>query len=206
MRAPARWAASVRACHVVQGAGAVVDVAEHEDGGVGVQVGFDLVALDGADGVAGFEELGEAVGDVEVGGEVAGLGQDGAAVGAEVEAGGEQFVEVDGGGVGGEHRVRGGAQEAGELVADALGLVDPVGVVPGADEAPAPLVFDGLGEAGWGGAREGAEGVAVQVEDFGREDELVAEGGEGVLGVELLQVGAGDGGHLGPGGWGRTPV
>ena len=70
-------------------------------------------------------------------------------------------------------------------VADPGRGLPPAGVVPARDEVVAPLavhdVGDDLGDAG----RQGPEGVAVEVDDPGRETEAAAQVGGGVEGVEL---------------------
>ena len=55
-------------CHVVHGAGVVVDVGEKDDGGVFVDGGGDFSWFDEAQFVAATEERVQALGDVEVGG------------------------------------------------------------------------------------------------------------------------------------------
>jgi len=78
-----------------------------------------------------------------------------------------------------------------EEVADPLRQVEPR-LVPGPDQAVAPLALDDVVEAGHGGLGEAAEGVAVEVDEvFVGDDEPVAEGGQGVGGVSVLGFGAG---------------
>jgi hypothetical protein len=89
-----------------------------------------------------------------------------------------------------------------EEVADSLRKVEPR-LVPGADQAVAPLVLDDVLKPGQGGFGEPAEGVAVEVDEVVvGDDEAGAERGERVGGVAAAGVRAGEVDCLGCGRWG----
>ena len=170
----------------VHAAAAVVDVGEHQHGDLVVQGFIDARTVDQSE----IETVrrGDAFGHVEIGREVAALGEDDAArrrVGAlQRDRGAERLEAVDRGRIADAHLARPGADQRRDLVADAARQVDPAGAVPAADEALAPLALGDFGEARRGPARQGAERVAVEVDDALGQDELVAQRGERVGAVE----------------------
>ena len=76
-----------------------------------------------------------------------------------------------------------GADQAGDLVADAARRADPVAVVPAADQARAPFGGDDVLDALSGGARQRAERVAIEVHDVRRQVEAIAEGPQRIASV-----------------------
>jgi hypothetical protein len=128
---------------------------------------------------------------IEVGGEVPRLGQDRPTPRSQRHRARQQLEEVHRGGVGRHHLVRLGADQRGDLAADPLRRLDPVGGVPAAHHALAPLLRDHLGQPRRGGFRQGAQGVAVEVEGVGRDDEVVAEVRQRVLVVQAFRLAAG---------------
>jgi hypothetical protein len=76
---------------------------------------------------------------VQVRRKVTGLRQHDAAVGADRERRADQLVEVDRGAVADDHLVGARSDQLRKFRADALGSVDPVVVVPAADQALAPF-------------------------------------------------------------------
>jgi hypothetical protein len=91
--------------HVVQRAGAVVDLGEHQHRHVGLQALQHLVRLDQLERAAALAAQG--LGDVQVGGEVAAFADHHAAravlLPGDGQRGRQRLVEVDRGGVGGHH-------------------------------------------------------------------------------------------------------
>ena len=85
--------------HVPHPPGAVVDVADGQDGGVLAQRCLEALLGGGAKARPGL--LGQGLQHVEVGGELLGVGQDHRPTRAQIEGGGGGLVEVDGGGVAG---------------------------------------------------------------------------------------------------------
>ena len=116
-----------------------------------------------------------AVDDVEIAREVAGLGQHLAARGPRGERDIDELEQVRGGGIGDDDLARRGADQAGDLVADPAGCADPVAIVPAADQPDTPFLGDDVRDALAGGARQRAEGVAVEVDDVRRQVEALAE-------------------------------
>ena len=147
---------------------------------------------DAGDHVGGGDPLDDEAGvarrgirDVEVGGEGVGVGEDDPPARAHPGGRDDRLVEVDRRGVGAHDLAGRRPDEGADAVADPGGGLPPAGVVPARDEVVAPLavhdVGDDLGDAG----RQGAEGVAVEVDDPGREPEAAAQVGGRVEGVEL---------------------
>ena len=81
-----------------------------------------------------------------------------------------------------------GAMSAGHAARE----LDPAVRVPAPDEVASPLALDDVAEPLRGPAGQRAERVAVEVDDALGQDELLAQGGEIVCGVERLGVGAGE--------------
>ena len=151
--------------HVVHGAGAVVDMGEHQHRQVLVQVLCNLVRLHKHQRVAALGA--QAFGDVQVGRKVAALAQHHAAVGTvgmrNGQRGGQHFVEVDRRGVGGHHFTGPGANQRRNPVPQALGQVKPTRRVPGTNQALTPFLAHHLGGADGGRFGAHAQRVAIQI-------------------------------------------
>ncbi len=187
--------------HVVDAAAAVVHVRERQRGDV-----VAAAARQPRGDVPGVQQLQppavltrQRVGDVEVGGEVLGLGDDDAALPARIplarqpQRGTQHLVQVDRGRVGHHQLARSGPHQARDLVAHALRQRHPAGAVPAADQALAPLLGDDLGHTRGGGARQRAQRVAVQVDQPFGQVELLAQRRQRVGAVERGAVFTGDG-------------
>src|SRR6185436_12276958 len=77
------------------------------------------------------------------------------------------------------------------LVADAARRADPVAVVPAANQLLTPLVRDDVRDTLAGCARQGAEGVAIEVDDVRREVEPLTKRTQ-----RIVRVPAAHGGQL----------
>ncbi len=147
--------------------------------------------------------LGDAFGHVQVGREIVALGEDDAPprrIGPLQRGRGAQHLEaVERGRVADADLAGVGADEAGDLVADAPREVDPASAVPAADQALAPLALGDFGQARGGPTRQRAERIAVQVDDAFGEDELVAQRRERIGAVEGRAVLAAHGRRRGVG-------
>ncbi len=176
--------------HVVHGAGAVVDVGQHQHGDLVGERRGDLFRLDELQAKAALAA--QRFGDVEVGREVAALADDelalGCVLGRDVQRGAQHLVEVDGSAVGGHHFAGRRAYQPGNLVAQALRQLEPAGAVPGADQALAPFGRHRLGDAGGGGGRQHAQRVAVEVDHAFGQRELPAQVAQRVLRIEGAAV------------------
>ncbi|MGF6693160.1 hypothetical protein M2318_003237 [Metapseudomonas resinovorans] len=175
--------------HVVQVAGLVVDLGDQHYGGVGADGGRQLLgAVRQAQAVALLQHVGQAFGHVEVGGEVAGLADYHlacrVALGLHPQSRHQHLEQVDGGGIGDHHFVLAGTDQAGQLIAQALGQAAPAGAVPATDQAFAPLLLHQLAGPFQGRLRTGAEGIAVQVDHPFGQDEIVPQRGKGVAGIK----------------------
>ncbi len=177
--------------HVVAAAGAVVHLGQHQDGDVGREGGFDL--LGGHDAQLPAQRVRQAAGDVEVGGEVAGVREDHPTVRAQGQRRRQHLEQVHRGRV--PRPDRGGvrADQRGDPGADPPGEVDPAAIVPAADQAGAPFGLHRLRHPGGHVAGQRAQRVAVQVDHPLRQVEHRAGAGE--------KVGVGHGGSCG----GRAP-
>lgn len=76
------------------------------------------------------------------------------------------FEQVHRGRVGADHLVRAGADQTGDLAADARWRIDPVARRPSPDEHASPLFLNDLLHALDGALRRWTEGVAVQVDEI----------------------------------------
>lgn len=184
--------------HVVHVPALVVHVREHRDRHVVAQRGFQLVRrIDQAQLVAIAQQVGQAFGDVEVGREVVGFRDDDLArrriFALHAQGGGQHLEQVDRRGVGDDHLVRARADQRGELVAQAPRQFEPAGLVPTADQAPAPFVRDDLPGTDERGMGTGAGRVAVQVDHAVGQREGVAQRGNRVGRVAFETGVAGEG-------------
>ena len=180
-----------QARHVVDLAGAEVHVGEQEHGDVVPERGAEPVARDEAQ-LDVAQQAREALRDVEVGGEVRLLGEDHAPAGSQAQGPRQELEDVDGGRVGHRHLVGRGPDERREEPRHSGREVDPAVLVPAPDEVLAPLALGDLAEAFHGPAGQGAERIAVEVDDPFRQDERLAQKSQVVPGVERLGVGAGE--------------
>ncbi len=171
--------------HVVEAAGAVVDLGQEDDGDLFGDRGGDVLGGGGAEFVAAVEEGGQALCHVEVGGEVAVVRQDDLAVGAERQGRGEGLEDLYREGVAEDDGARGGADQASDAVAELARLAGPAAGVPRADKLAAPVLDHRAVDRLHCRDRQRAEGVAVEI------DHALGEGEEG--------AGAGEvGGHTMP--------
>ncbi|MNF77507.1 hypothetical protein D3C84_596550 [compost metagenome] len=183
-----------QAGHVVLIAGLVVDVGDHHHGRVRAD-GFGklLRALHQAQRIALLEHVRQAFGHVEVGGEVARLGDDhlarGVALGLDAQRRHQHLEQVDRGGVGDHHFILVGPYQPRQLVAQALGQGAPACAVPAADQAVAPLLLDHFTGTFQRRDRACAQGVAIQVDHPLGQGEIRTQMGKGVLGVERQAMG-----------------
>ena len=182
--------------HVVQAAAAVVDLREHQHRRVGAQGLGDLPGrVDQLQAAALFAA--QRLRDVEVGREVAALADDHPArrrvLALDRERGAEQLEQVDRGRIGHHQLTRTGAQQRGDLVADARRHRHPAGRIPAADQALAPLLADQLLHPRRGSARQQPQRVAVEVDQAAalRQMELVAQRRERIGGVQRQGMFAG---------------
>ena len=176
--------------HVVQAAGAVVHLREHQHRDAFVEQALDFVGLAQHQLAAALAR--EALGDVEVGGEVRALRDDHAAlrcVGLRDRQRGTQHLEQVHRGRVGHHQFAGlGAHEACDLVAHALRQRDPAGAVPAADQVRAPFITHHLLHALRCRLRHHAQRVAVEVDHTRRQRELLTQRAQAVLRVEREAV------------------
>ena len=177
--------------HVVHAAAAVVDVSQHQQRDVAAPEAFpERLVLEQLEPPAVLPA--HALGDVEVGREVAAFGDDHAArrrvLAHDLRRRRQHLVEIDRGRVGDDQLVLARPDERGDLVADALRQVDPAGRVPAADQALAPFALEHLGDPRRGDARQHAERIAVEIDQPLGHDELVAQRGERIVVIELQEV------------------
>ena len=125
---------------------------------------------------------------VEVGREVARLGDDAGAAGAERQGRAEHLEEVDGGGVGDDDVALAAADQPRDLAPGAERVVHPAVLVPARDEVPPPLPLDDLRHALRHPSRQRAERVAVEVDRAVRQREARAHVAQRVGRVHRLAV------------------
>ena len=162
---------SRQARHVVKAPGAVVHLGQHQHRDTLVQGLGDCFRRYQTQLVAAAEGVHEALGHVEVGREVTVVGEDDLPPGPELERGGERLVHLDGKRVAHHHRAGRRANEAADPVADARRCVHPARLAPAPNQHLAPLVAEQAGDAIARRERQGAERVAVEIDDPLREVE-----------------------------------
>ncbi|MNZ70356.1 hypothetical protein D3C78_886920 [compost metagenome] len=176
--------------HVVHGPRAVVHMRQQQDGGAIIQRARDFLGLEQHQLQAVL--LADRLGDVQIGGEVAALGQQLPArrtvFGRDPRRGREHLEQVDRGGVGEHQLVLARAQPGRELVAQAQRQVDPAGLVPGGDQVLRPFLLDDLGHARRRGLRRRSQRIAVEVDLARGQGEQVAQWAQRVLGVAFAAV------------------
>ena len=188
--------------HVVDGAVAVIDVAEHQHRRVGVEAVDDGVGVGGMDKLVAPAALPDhPLGDVVVGREIPRLGHDPAPVGTKRQCRRHRLEQVHRGAVGGDDTGRIGPDQRRDAGPDTRRKVDPPGLVPASDQAVPPFALECRGHPRGDIARQRAERVPVEIDHAVRKREGVAMRREPVFGVagkgafEALTV-IGTGGHL----------
>ncbi len=121
---------------------------------------------------------------VEITREVRRAREDHPPAGPGADGAGEHLHEGDRRRVDGHNLALAGPDEAGDLVARPLGERHPL--FPAGDETCTPLLPGHLGQTARDRAREGAERVAVEVDDALRKEEARPHVGERVVAVERL--------------------
>lgn len=128
----------------------------------------------------------DALKNIKVGGEVEGVGDDAGFVRLKRERGGGEFEEVDRDRIADKSLPRRRADELTDLIAHARGSVPPA-FVPTADQIHAPLFIYNLARFFLRVFGHHTERVAVKVDEaWVWNDKRLFEGGEFILGVELL--------------------
>ena len=157
---------------------------QHDEEGVGVDRIMDAVArhrmhLDLR------RELREALQDVEIRREVAGL-RDDLPAGAATEARGSgELEEIHRGGIADERLTRRGADQPTDALAERRRQVDPAVDVPAADEVDAPLHADRPRHAALGADGQRTERIAVEIDEVRRQTERLASRRQRIETVEL---------------------
>jgi hypothetical protein len=144
--------------------------------------------VDQAHAVATIEPARQPLGHVNIGGEVAALGDDHApalagAVFLHVHGRSQGLEQIERGGVIDDYFTGPGANQFAETVAQAPGQVEPAGRIPAADQVLAPFARHHIVHAGEDGNRARAQWSAVEVDHALGQGELAAQGGKGVAGV-----------------------
>ena len=154
-----------QARHVVPATGAVVDLGQQQHCDVLVERLADGLRSHGPDLVPAPERANQPVGHVEVGREVAVIRQDDATLRPHPQGGGHRLVDLDGQRVAHHHGAGRRADQPADAIADPGRLLHPARVIPAADQHLAPFRGEQTGHTFTGGKRQGAERVAVEVDD-----------------------------------------
>ncbi len=152
--------------HVVHAPAAVVDVGQHQQRGLRVERRFAArPAPTARSSIRSPSRSRRTLRDVEVGREVAPLRDDHPPARPQVQGGRDQLEQIDRDRIGDDHLMGFGADQAGDLGPDPLREIDPAVAGPAGDQILAPLAPRHLVEDRRGGLGQGAERVAVQIDD-----------------------------------------
>ena len=178
--------------HVVQAAAPIVDLRQEEHRRVAVDP-VEQIAVGGeAQRHAG--RGGDAVGDVEVGREVAALGDDVPACGCigllQRDRRAQDLEQVDRRRIACADLAVARADQPADGVADGPAEGDPSGPVPAPDQPVAPFLLDGAADTLGGPCRQGAERVAVEIDDAVGQAEQVPQRRQRIAGVERQRIAA----------------
>ena len=135
------------------------------------------------------EQLAQPLRDVEIGREVAALGQHHAAPGPQLQRGGDQLEQVDRDRIADHDLVRLGADQARDLGAEPLRQIDPAVPVPARDQVLAPLPADDVVEDRRGRLGQRAERVAVQIDHALGQRKALAPRRQRIAGIEGFELG-----------------
>ena len=150
--------------HVVPAPGPVVDLGQHQHRDPLVQGLGHRFRRDEADLVAAAERSDQPVHHVEIGREVAVIGEDDASLGPHLQGRGHRLVDLDRQRVAHHHGAGRSADQPADAVADPCRLIHPARVVPAADQHLAPFVVQQAVHPFARRQRQRTEGVAVQVD------------------------------------------
>ena len=152
--------------HVVQRAGAIIDLRQHGDRDPAVEQGFDRGAVGPEQPTAdrttgGFHG---AFDDVEVGREQFIFGNHHVAIGPQRDGGMDRLEEVDRCGVAYDCLTRSRPDQGSDAIAEPDRQVEPPRVIPAPDEILAPFPFDGVAQNVCRGARHRSERISVEID------------------------------------------
>ena len=128
------------ASHVVQPPGTEIDLGEHQYRHAVIQCLFDgLFGHTGQLTLLLAQQVLQALGDIQVGGEVVDLRDDAMPVWLQCQSEGEQFEQIHGDGIAHRYLTGRGARQRGDLLTSGDRQVDPVVFVPTGDQVMPPL-------------------------------------------------------------------
>ena len=169
--------------HVVPRGALIVDMGQEQHRDLTVERLRDLGPGDGLHPQSRHQP-GKAVRGIEVGREIAFLGQQDRPARTRTHCRGEQLEQGDRGRIGDQQLVRGGADDRREPGRDPPRRAHPIMLVPAGDEVSAPLHLSDLRKALGRRRGEGAQGIAVEVDDARRKAKPLAGEGQRIGGVE----------------------
>ncbi len=164
--------------HVMFAPRPVIDLGQHQHGDRIIQRIGHIFGGDRLEAVIWAQSTAQALGHIEIGGEVAGIGQNNAALWVHLEGRGHRLIDLDRQRVAKHNAARLCPDQPGDPVANAGGLVHPARLVPSGDQQFAPFLGHAMGNAGGGRLWQGAKRIAIQIDDPFRQVELGAGGGE----------------------------
>ena len=123
--------------HVMHRTAAVVHMRQHQHGSPIIERRHDIAHR--AQHMPALQQRRETLRHVEIGRKVAFLGQDHVPARPLIQRRGQQLEQIDRGGVRDHRRARRGADQSGDLLADAELQIDPAVIGPAADQRLAPL-------------------------------------------------------------------
>ena len=149
--------------HVMQPRGPVVHFRQHDDGHRVVDGLHHGVRLHDPQNMATTQQVAQALRHIEVGREIAGVGEDHLAVRPQLQRRAKQLEQVDGDRIACNHRSRRRTHELRDPVAHLLRQREPAMFVPRSDERFAPLLRDGVANPFCDAFGQDAERIAIEV-------------------------------------------
>jgi hypothetical protein len=141
--------------HVVDRTAAIVGLRQQQQRDMLVERGGEVGRRDDAEFDPG--QRGKPLQHIDVGREIARLGDDHAAAGTQAQRGGGELEDVDRHRIGDDHLVAVRADQPRDFRPDRCGRVDPAGIVPAADQPLAPFVRYRIGNARRRAAGQGTQ-------------------------------------------------
>ena len=149
--------------HVMPAAGAIIDLGHHHRRDRRIDRIRHRFGRDDPQLMSATQRFQQPFRHVEIGREIAAVGQDDGAIRIEIERGGQRLIDLDRQRIAHHHAAGRRTDQPAHPVTNAARHRHPAGIVPGADQPAAPFAPDRLGEALLNPARQRPERIAVEI-------------------------------------------